>query len=171
MKLWGGRFEKKTDGLVDDFHSSITFDKRLYHQDIAGSIAHATMLGEQGIIPQADADAIVEGLKGIEADIAAGGFTNATDAADYLVKKGMPFRDAHAVIGHLVLHCVRENKAILDLSLDELKTFSELFEADVYEACSMHACVELRDVPGGPAPNRVEASIKAGQAWLDAFSV
>ena len=102
---------------------------------------------------------------------AAGGFTNATDAADYLVKKGMPFRDAHAVIGHLVLHCVKENKAILDLSLDELKTFSELFEADVYEACSMHACVELRDVPGGPAPNRVEVSIKAGQAWLDAFSV
>ncbi len=50
MKLWGGRFEKKTDGLVDDFHSSITFDKRLYHQDIAGSIAHATMLGDQGII-------------------------------------------------------------------------------------------------------------------------
>ena len=99
------------------------------------------------------------------------GFTAATDVADYLAKKGMPFRDAHAVIGHLVLHCVKENKAILDLSLDELKTFSELFEADVYEACSMHACVELRDVPGGPAPNRVEASIKAGQAWLDAFSV
>ena len=70
-----------------------------------------------------------------------------------------------------MLHCVKENKAILDLSLDELKTFSELFEADVYEACSMHACVELRDVPGGPAPNRVEASIKAGRAWLDAFSV
>ena len=46
MKLWGGRFEKKTDGLVDDFHSSITFDQRLYHQDIAGSIAHATMLVE-----------------------------------------------------------------------------------------------------------------------------
>ena len=99
------------------------------------------------------------------------GYLAATDVADYLAKKGMPFRDAHAVIGHLVLHCVKENKAILDLSLDELKTFSELFEADVYEACSMHACVELRDVPGGPAPNRVEASIKAGQAWLDAFSV
>ena len=51
MKLWGGRFEKKTDGLVDDFHSSITFDQRLAHQDITGSIAHATMLGRQGIIP------------------------------------------------------------------------------------------------------------------------
>ncbi len=458
MKLWGGRFEKKTDGLVDDFHSSITFDKRLYHQDIAGSIAHATMLGEQGIIPQADAEAIVAGLKAIEADIAAGrvqfeldaedihmnvekllierigeagkrlhtgrsrndqvaldcrmyvkdaareaaglmrelcqtlltiaeahlqtimpgythlqraqpitlghhmmayfqmltrdmqrmkevyahadvmplgsgalagttyplsrervaqllgfsaitlnsldgvsdrdfvcdylyaasacmmhlsrfceelilwnshefrfvemddayatgssimpqkknpdvaelirgktgrvygdltgllttlkglplaynkdmqedkealfdardtlvkslvvfnamlstctfkdenmargaagGFTNATDAADYLVKKGMPFRDAHAVIGHLVLHCVKENKAILDLSLEELKAFSPLFEQDVFEACSMHACVTLRDVPGGPAPARVQQSIDAGKAWLEGF--
>ena len=459
MKLWGGRFEKKTDGLVDDFHSSITFDKRLYHQDIAGSIAHATMLGEQGIIPKADADAIVEGLRGIEADIAAGkvhfeldaedihmnvekllierigdagkrlhtgrsrndqvaldcrmyvkdaareaaglmrelcetllsiaeknlhtimpgythlqraqpitlghhmmayfqmftrdmqrmketyahadvmplgsgalagttypldrervaellgfsaitqnsldgvadrdfvldylyaasacmmhlsrfceelilwnshefrfvemddayatgssimpqkknpdvaelirgktgrvygdltsllttlkglplaynkdmqedkealfdardtlikslvifnamltactfntsnmergaagGFTNATDAADYLVKKGMPFRDAHAVIGRLVLHCVKENKAILDLSLNELREFSALFDEDVFEACSMRACVELRDVPGGPAPGRVQDAIDAGQAWLEAFT-
>ena len=62
MKLWGGRFEKKTDGLVDDFHSSITFDQRLYHQDIAGSVAHATMLGAQGIIPKDDADKIVAGL-------------------------------------------------------------------------------------------------------------
>ena len=460
MKLWGGRFEKKTDGLVDDFHSSITFDQRLAHQDITGSIAHATMLGRQGIIPQADADAIVAGLKAIDADIAAGrvqfeldaedihmnvekllierigeagkrlhtgrsrndqvaldcrmyvkdaakeaaslmaelcrtllgiarahtetimpgythlqraqpitlghhmmayfqmfardmqrmkevhahadvmplgsgalagttypldrelvaqllgfsaisansldgvsdrdfvcdylyaasacmmhlsrfceelilwnshefrfvemddgfatgssimpqkknpdvaelirgktgrvygdltgllttlkglplaynkdmqedkealfdardtlvkslvvfnamlaactfrtdtmargaegGFTNATDAADYLVKKGMPFRDAHAVIGHLVLHCVKENKAILDLSLEELKTFSDLFEQDVFEACSMRACVQLRDVPGGPAPARVLASIEAGEAFLSGFSI
>ena len=460
MKLWGGRFEKKTDGLVDDFHSSITFDQRLAHQDIAGSIAHATMLGEQGIIPKADADAIVEGLKSILADVEAGkvefeldaedihmnvekllterigeagkrlhtgrsrndqvaldcrmyvkesareaisyqrelcetllaiakkhaesimpgythmqraqpvtlghhmmayfqmfsrdmqrmkevyqhadvcplgcgalagttyplnrartaellgfssvalnsldgvsdrdfvcdyiyaasvcmmhlsrfceelilwnshefkfvemddsfatgssimpqkknpdvaelirgktgrvygdlmgllttlkglpltynkdmqedkeglfdardtlikslmvftamlstctfrtenmarsaegGFTNATDAADYLVKKGMAFRDAHAVIGHLVLHCVKENKAILDLSLEELKTFSELFEEDVYEACSMHACVTLRDVTGGPAPGRVQETIAAGEQFLAEFEV
>ena len=460
MKLWGGRFEKKTDGLVDDFHSSITFDQRLYNQDINGSIAHATMLGEQGIIPKADADKIVAGLKEIKADVAAGkvqfeldaedihmnvekllierigdagkrlhtgrsrndqvaldcrmyvkdsakeaaglmrelcetlldiagknldtimpgythlqraqpvtlahhmmayfqmfardmqrmkevyahadvmplgsgalagttyplnrervaelldfaaisqnsldgvsdrdfvcdymyaasvcmmhlsrfceelilwnshefkfvemddayatgssimpqkknpdvaelirgktgrvygdltgllttlkglplaynkdmqedkealfdardtlvkslvvfnamlaactfntsnmargaagGFTNATDAADYLVKKGMPFRDAHAVIGRLVLHCVKDNKAILDLTLADLKTFSELFEEDIFEACSMKACVELRDVPGGPAPARVKASMEAGQSWLDAFSI
>ena len=102
---------------------------------------------------------------------AEGGFTNATDAADYLVKKGMPFRDAHAVIGHLVLHCVKENKAILDLSLEELKTFSDLFEQDVFEACSMRACVQLRDVPGGPAPARVLASIEAGEAFLSGFSI
>ena len=82
MKLWGGRFEKKTEGLVDDFHSSITFDKRLYRQDIAGSIAHATMLGEQGILSKEDADAIVEGLRAIEADIAAGRVQFELDAED-----------------------------------------------------------------------------------------
>ena len=102
---------------------------------------------------------------------AEGGFTNATDAADYLVKKGMAFRDAHAVIGHLVLHCVKENKAILDLSLEELKTFSELFEEDVYEACSMRACVTLRDVTGGPAPGRVQETIAAGEQFLAEFEV
>ena len=102
---------------------------------------------------------------------AEGGFTNATDAADYLVKKGMAFRDAHAVIGHLVLHCMKENKAILDLSLEELKTFSELFEEDVYEACSMHACVTLRDVTGGPAPGRVQETIAAGERFLAEFEV
>ena len=102
---------------------------------------------------------------------AEGGFTNATDAADYLVKKGMALRDAHAVIGQLVLHCVKENKAILDLSLEELKTFSELFEEDVYEACSMHACVTLRDVTGGPAPGRVQETIAAGERFLAEFEV
>lgn len=82
MKLWGGRFEKATSHMVDDFHSSITFDSRLYKQDILGSIAHATMLGEQGIIPNADADAIVCGLKGILADIEAGNVTFSIEAED-----------------------------------------------------------------------------------------
>jgi len=71
-KLWGGRFSKDTDALVDKMNASIDFDKRLYHQDIAGSIAHATMLGEQGILSQDDVKAIVDGLKGIEQDIEAG---------------------------------------------------------------------------------------------------
>ena len=82
MKLWGGRFSKATDGLVDDFHSSISFDQRLAEQDITGSIAHATMLGEQGIIPQADADKIVEGLRGILADVKAGKVHWMVDAED-----------------------------------------------------------------------------------------
>ena len=68
-KLWGGRFQKNTDKKVDDFNSSIRFDQRMYRQDITGSIAHATMLGNQGIIPKEDSQLIVKGLKEILADI------------------------------------------------------------------------------------------------------
>ncbi len=82
MKLWGGRFEKQTDGLVDDFHSSIHFDQRLFRQDIAGSIAHATMLSEQGIIPAEDGSRIVEGLREILGDIEAGRVTFDVAAED-----------------------------------------------------------------------------------------
>ncbi len=73
MKLWAGRFQKETDTLVNDFNASINFAARLYRQDITGSIAHATMLGEQGIIAQEEADKIIAGLRAILADIDAGG--------------------------------------------------------------------------------------------------
>ncbi len=72
MKLWAGRFQKETDTLVNDFNSSIGFDARLYKQDITGSMAHAAMLGKQGIIEQGEADKIIEGLQAILADIEAG---------------------------------------------------------------------------------------------------
>ena len=84
---------------------------------------------------------------------ASGGFTNATDCADYLVKRGVPFRDAHAVVGRLVAHCLNENKALLDLSLEELKQFHPAFEADVFDDLSMLSCVEKRRIPGAPAPD------------------
>ena len=71
-KLWGGRFSKETSSLVDDFHSSISFDQRLYREDIRGSQAHATMLGEQGIISPAEAELLVDGLNAILVDIEAG---------------------------------------------------------------------------------------------------
>ena len=72
MKLWGGRFTKSTDSFTDHFHSSISFDQRLYKEDITGSIAHATMLGKQGIISNEDADLIQKTLKEILNDIEAG---------------------------------------------------------------------------------------------------
>ena len=72
MKLWGGRFQKETDELVNELNESISFDQRLYRQDIAGSKAHAEMLGKQGIIPQDDVAAIQAGLDGILADVEAG---------------------------------------------------------------------------------------------------
>jgi len=65
MKLWAGRFQKETDNQVNDFNSSISFDARLYKQDITGSIAHAAMLGKQGIIPQAEADTIIAAPKNL----------------------------------------------------------------------------------------------------------
>ncbi|SHI60419.1 argininosuccinate lyase [Desulfosporosinus lacus] len=72
MKLWGGRFEKSTEGLVEDFHSSIRFDQRLYKQDIQGSIAHARMLGTVGVISEVEANQLIQGLTGILEDIQAG---------------------------------------------------------------------------------------------------
>ena len=94
------------------------------------------------------------------------GFTNATDAADYLVLKGVPFRDAHGIIGRLVLYCIEEGKAIEELSLEELRNFSEAFEEDIYEAVSLKTCVEKRLTAGGPAPEAMKAVIENRKEWL-----
>ena len=97
---------------------------------------------------------------------ASGGFTNATDAADYLVKHGVAFRDAHEVVGRLVAHCLNENKALLDLTLEELQQFHPIFGADVFDDLSMLSCVEKRRIPGAPAPDMVQQAIDAGRRAL-----
>ena len=97
---------------------------------------------------------------------AAGGFTNATDAADYLVKKGLPFRQAHEVVGRLVLDCIKHDKALLDLTIDELKQYSPLFDEDVYDAISLATCVNMRNVVGGPSPDAVSAALDEARAWM-----
>ena len=79
------------------------------------------------------------------------GFMNATDAADYLVSKGIPFRDCHEIIGRLVLYCINENTAIEDLSLETLKTFSDKFEADIYENIDPAACIKVKLSAESPA--------------------
>lgn len=88
---------------------------------------------------------------------ALGGFTNATDLADYLVKKGLPFRETHAISGKLVHYCIENGISLLDVSLDKLKEFSPAFEEDVYDAISLKTCVEGRSLIGGPAPETVKA--------------
>jgi len=95
------------------------------------------------------------------------GFTNATDIADYLVKKGLPFRDAHEVIGKMVLHCINNDKSIESLSMDEFNTFSSLIEDDVYDAINLKTCVKQRKVPGGPAPESVADMITEGKRVLE----
>ena len=97
---------------------------------------------------------------------AKGGFTNATDAADYLVKKGLPFRDAHAVIGNMVFYCIEHNKAIDDLTMDEMKSFSDIIEEDIYEAVSMTTCVNDRSVIGGPAKSVTLEAIKKAEEFI-----
>ena len=98
---------------------------------------------------------------------ASGGFANATDCADYLVRKGVPFRDAHRVVGELVAYCLGEEKALLDLSLEELQRFHPSFGEDVYDAISLKSCVEKRAIPGAPAPEMVSAAIDEAQRRLD----
>lgn len=94
------------------------------------------------------------------------GFTNATDAADYLVKHGVPFRDAHSIIGHLVLTCIEKGKAIDEMSIEELKEISDVFESDVYDAISLKTCVEKRLTIGAPSKTSMEQAIAAYEAYL-----
>ena len=87
------------------------------------------------------------------------GFTNATDAADYLVGKGVPFRDAHGIVGRLVLYCLEKGIALDDMTLDEYKAISLVFEDDIYEAISLRTCVEKRTTIGAPGREAMERVI------------
>ena len=97
---------------------------------------------------------------------AVNGFTNATDAADYLVLKGVPFRDAHGIIGRLVLYCIQKGCSIDELSIEELKQISPVFEADVYEAISLKTCVEKRLTIGAPGQKAMEDVIRQSREFL-----
>ena len=94
------------------------------------------------------------------------GFTNATDAADYLVNKGVPFRDAHGIIGQLVLYCIEKNTSIDALSIEELKEISPVFEADVYDAISLKTCVEKRLTIGAPGQKVMKEVIQINRDFL-----
>ena len=94
------------------------------------------------------------------------GFTNATDAADYLVKNGVPFRDAHGIIGQLVLYCIDNGKAIEELSIDELQKISPVFKDDIYDAISLKTCVEKRNTIGAPGPEAMKQVIEINEEFL-----
>lgn len=104
------------------------------------------------------------------ADSAKHGFTNATDAADYLVNHGVPFRDAHGIVGQLVLYCIEKGKALDDLALEEYKAISPVFEEDIYEAVSMKTCVEMRNTIGAPGKAAMDKVIAQEEAYLIAES-
>ena len=97
---------------------------------------------------------------------AKGGFTNATDAADYLVNHGVPFRDAHTIVGKLVLFCLEKDIALDDMTLDEYKAISPVFEEDIYDAISLKTCVSKRNTIGAPGPDAMNAVIKMHKEYL-----
>ena len=98
---------------------------------------------------------------------ASGGFTNATDVADYLAKHNVPFRTAHSIVGEMVLYCIKENKAIEELSLEEFKSFSPVFEEDIYNAIDLLICVEERKVIGGPSSESIKIQINALDKFIE----
>ena len=95
------------------------------------------------------------------------GFTNATDAADYLVNHGVPFRDAHGIVGKLVLYCIDKKIALDDMSLEEYKEISPVFEDDIYDAISMETCVNKRNTIGAPGPEAMKKVIALHEAYLE----
>ncbi len=98
---------------------------------------------------------------------ASAGFINATDAADYLVRKGLPFRDAYTVVGKLVSTCIAAGKTLETTSIEELKAISPYFDSDVYDALSLIRCVDDRKVEGGPARESVLAQIEKMESFLN----
>lgn len=107
--------------------------------------------------------------KEVMAESAKKGFTNATDAADYLVNRGVPFRDAHGIIGQLVLYCIDKNKSIDELSLEELKAISPVFEEDIYDSISMETCVNKRLTTGAPGHDAMIGEIKSCKEFLNSL--
>ncbi len=98
---------------------------------------------------------------------ARGGFINATDVADYLAGRGIPFRDAHEIVGRIVLDCIEKNIAIEDMALDDLKEFCPVFEEDIYETISPEACVNRRLTTGAPGSEAMEQAIGKEKQYLD----
>lgn len=94
------------------------------------------------------------------------GFTNATDAADYLVEKRVPFRDAHGIVGRMVLYCIEKGKSLDELTMEEFRSFSPAFDDDIYNAISMKTCVEKRLTTGGPGLAAMEEEIRESENWL-----
>ena len=95
------------------------------------------------------------------------GFTNATDAADYLVNHGVPFRDAHGIVGQLVLYCIDKNISLLDMSLEEYKSISPVFEEDIYQAISLEECVSKRNTIGAPGKQAIMEVISINEKFIN----
>ncbi|MCL2080287.1 MAG: argininosuccinate lyase [Oscillospiraceae bacterium] len=94
------------------------------------------------------------------------GFMNATDAADWLVRGGVPFRDAHEIIGKLVLYAIKKQASLEELSLDEFKAVSDIFDETIYQSIAIETCVKARSLPGGPSRDALSQAIESAKCWV-----
>ena len=168
MKLWGGRFNKATDKKVDDFNSSITFDARLYKQDILGSIAHATMLGKAGIIPEKDSELIVKTLKEILTDVENDKVTFMVDAEDIHMNIETILIERIGDVGKR-LHTgrSRNDQVALDIRMyvkDEISAIKEMLVSLMSTILSM-AKENLDTIMPGLAAYDFGDSIRAGACY------
>ncbi len=128
----------------------------------------ALMRGEVDRLGYAEMVAGMEPVPGAMRAAALEGFATATDLADYLVRKGLPFRDCHEIVGHAVKYGVASGKDLAEMSLDELRQFSDQIGDDVFAVLTLEGSVNARDHIGGTAPNQVRAAVARGQALLAA---
>ena len=154
---------RKAKMVLDKEFQIAPIDKRIY----GSFIEHLGRAVYEGIYqpghPSADEDGF---RKDVMENSAKHGFTNATDAADYLVNHGVPFRDAHGIVGRLVLTCIDKGISLDELPLEEYKEISPVFEQDIYEAISMKTCVEKRETYGAPGPKVMEQVIALNREYL-----
>jgi argininosuccinate lyase len=104
-------------------------------------------------------------------EAAGGDFTNATDLADYLVRQGVSFRQAHGIVGQVVLQCIEKGIKLEEMSIEEYKTFSSAFDCDLYDFLDVRTCVDRRRLPGGPAPFAVRQALDDLHRWLEEMKV
>ncbi len=142
-KLWKGRFTEKTAKVVEGFTASIEVDQRLYRYNIEGSIVRSRM--EQA---------------------ASSGYINATDLADYLVRQGMTFREAHHCVGQAVRYAIDQGRELNELPLAELQNFTALIQPEVFTCLQARETINRRSCPGGTAEAAVRAANQAADERL-----
>ena len=148
-------------GLPLSYNKDMQEDKELFY-DASDTVQHCLAVFTAMFVK-------ITYNKARMAEAAMDGFTNATDCADYLVKKGIPFRDAHRISGELVAYCISNNKILSDLTLEEYHQFSPVFEKDIYDAISLETCIGKRNIPGAPAPEAVRAAITHARSVLESL--
>ena len=170
------RAEACSLGLADAAYPTIAEAVAAEHPDAAlvctAPLSHAAVIGEllDNDLPVfTELNLVGDGYAENMAKAAAGGFINATDCADYLTKKGMPFRDAYKLTGCMVSDCIQKDKVLEELSLEEFKGYSALFENDVYDAIDLIKCCEGRTSYGGPSEASVRKQIELASAQLGAW--